>query len=139
MVVALSAVQAYAQEHPHVLSHLFVGPHDLSADRLDEMPGGPAVALGRHPFPGHLVVGFVPGQALADPALVAVGIAIDHPEEVGEAEGPVVDILGRVQQPLDQTLPLPRIPVCQEFTHAAGGRQGPRQVQAHPPQESGVA
>ncbi len=103
------------------------------------MPGGPAVALAGHPFPGHLVVGFVAGQAFPDPALVDVGIAIDHPEEVGEAEGPVVHEFGRVQQPLDQFLPLQRIPVGQEFAHALGGRQRTREVQADPPQEGGVA
>ena len=139
MVVALSAVQAYPQEDPHVFSHLLVGTHDFPADGLDEMPGGPAVALARHPFPGHLVVGFVAGQAFPDPALVDVGVAIDHPEEVGKAEGPVVHEFGRVQQPLDQMLPLERIPVGQEFAHALGGRQGPREVQTDPPQEGGVA
>ena len=143
VVVALGTVQAPSQEDPELLGHGVLGPGDDTV--LQEMARGAVVALGRDPFPGHLVEGFVGGHRIPDPLPVDVAVLghsggdVTDSEQVGQPEGPIVGELQRLQEDAHQFLPLVRVPAGQKLPNPMGRGQGPGQVEADAPEKLGVA
>ena len=143
MVVALGAPQPPSQEHPDLLGGDFRNRGQVAEGPIG--PGRAAEALGRQSLSRHPVIGNVGGNVLANPILIdermlrIEGRAGIDSEELTEEIGPVIDILGRVQESFDQRIPLVGIPAGQEFTDPVGRRQGSGQVQADAAQELAVA
>ena len=144
VVVALGAVQAPPHEDPNLLAHHVFGRRQ---DQVGEIvPGSGTVALSGDPLLGHPVVGAVAGHGVPYPLPVGLApLGIDphrkdgHPEQIGQAEGPVVHELGRVEQHLDQLLPLLGIGIGQKLPHSTGGRDASGEVEADPAEELGIA
>ncbi len=142
VVVTLGAVQPPAQEHPGLLGHDVLGEANFVGS--PEMAGGAVIPLAGHALPGHLVEGLVAGNGVPDPLpveldLIPAPLLMGDPEQIGQAEGPVVDVLRRVEEGGDQAVPLARIRTFQKFPDPPGRGQGSRQIQADPPQELLVA
>ena len=142
MVVTLGAPQPPSQEDPDLLGGDFGNRGQVPKGPI--RPGRTAEALGGQPLSRHPVVGNVGGNVLPNPILIdermlrIEGRPGIHSEHLTEKIGPVIDILGRVQESFDQRIPLAGIPTRQEFTNPVGRRQGSGQVQADAPQELAV-
>ena len=131
--MALGAIHAAAEEDPELLGHhqfhVGAGP--------DEVFGGSARPLGGDPLLGHQVVRLVGGQALPHPLPVVVSGEPDA-EEIRPAKGPIVNVLGGIEQDFDQLLPLVRVPAGQELPDPLGRRQRSRHIQADAPEKLGI-
>ena len=57
----------------------------------------------------------------------------------GQPEGPVVHVFGRVEENLDQAVPLAGIGILQKIPHPLRWRQGAGEVETDPPQELFIA
>ena len=144
MVVALRAIEAASHEDADLFGHGVVRRSDLVVRQ--EMARRRLVALRGDPLARDLVVGAVRLDIGANPLPV-----FRHPlgrqavaengdaEEVGEAECPVVDELGRADQRVDHLLPLLRIVAGQEFAHALRRRKRAGEIETDAAQEFGVA
>ena len=123
VVVALRAIEAASHEDADLFGHGFVRRSDLVVGQ--EMARRRLVALDGDALARDLVVGAVVFDIGANPLPVfrhplgRQAVAEDgDAEEVGEAEGPVVDELGRCDQRIDDLLALLRIAAGQEFADA---------------------
>ena len=129
VVVAGVAVEAGGEEEVGGVLHRLGG----GAENFVVTRGGVfAVGAGRgEDFLGELIVGRVGGDFLADPvaetfrALFAQELAV-HLEEVGPFVGPVVDVVGRADEAVDDGVAFPagRAGVGEEFADLGGsGRE----------------
>ena len=102
------------------------------------MPGRGRETLSGYALSRHLIIGFVLDDAVANPVIIGLPDFRTAPcgegdsEKVGKTIAPIVHILGRIQQNLDQLFPLLWITTGQELPNSPGRGQRPRYIQRNP-------
>ena len=79
------------------------------------------------------IIAVAPGEGLGRVALVTVGLA--EPDQVEPVPGPVLAIVGRGEQSVDQALVSPGRSIGEEGVNLLGGRRQPGQVVGQPADE----
>ena len=140
MMVAAGTLQPLAQEKLRGVFHLLVDVRHLPIP--DHRWIGIRLAGGRDDVANKLAVGLVFRDALPDPvvegvAAVAMQLVVGPlvAENGRPLGGEVVGVVFRVEQAVDQPIPLARIAVGEKLLRLLAGRQAACDVDRHPPEK----
>src|SRR5262245_31841352 len=142
MVMTLSAIQPTTHEYSYLLCHVVVG---LEFARI-VVGCRPSSSLSRYSFQGNLVVRLVLSNAVSNPFPIRKHLLWGKPcciqsdtEKIGEAKSPIVDVLRRVDQNIDDMLPFGRISTGKKLSNTVWRWKCPGQIKADSPQELTVS
>src|SRR5207245_9991695 len=103
MIVTLGTIQPPTHEDSKLFSHQPLYRWRLIV-ALHVNPCGAVVTLRRNAFSNHPVVRHVLSDALSHPFPVKMdpSIAPSYPKQIGKTKGPVIHVLGGIQQDVDE-------------------------------------